>query len=401
MTPPPRTRNPRLEVIKGIARVGGHVAREGFTRQRARHVTAIPVSGKEVTREWLTAVICGEHPGAAVESFGTKDVSSGTSSRWAITVDYNETGRRAGLPSNLFAKTTVGFKQRLTLDLARVLEGEPNFFRHLRPHLGIEAPLGYHGAVDLRSGRSISLMEDVVATKGATFCSPQTPISREQIKDLLANMAAWHGRYWNAHELTRHAWLKVPSSHFGNLDRLIGMAKRAKAGAWRARTVLPEALLPLQDTLYRAFEQSLEMASEGPLTLLHGDSHIGNTYLAADGRMGFTDWQTVMRGSWAYDFTYTVVSGLTVADRRAWEHDLLAFYLERLGAAGGEAPAIGDAWLAYRQQALYPYFIWLTAIGRSVIQPKYQPDEISLAIIERAANAVLDLDPLSAVSGRG
>jgi hypothetical protein len=117
--------------------------------------------------------------------------------------------------------------------------------------------------------------------------------------------------------------------------------------------------------------------------------------------MGLTDWQIVMRGSWAYDFSYTVASGLTVEDRRAWEHDLLAFYLERLAAAGGEAPAMGDAWLAYRQQAIYPCFIWLATIGRSVIQPKYQPDEISLGIIERTANAILDLDPLGAVNGRG
>jgi hypothetical protein len=79
-----------------------------------------------VTREWLAAVICGGHPGAAVDSFETRDVSSGTSSRWSVTVGYNEAGRRADLPSNLFAKTTAGFKQRLTLDLAGILEGEPN-----------------------------------------------------------------------------------------------------------------------------------------------------------------------------------------------------------------------------------------------------------------------------------
>lgn len=115
--------------------------------------------------------------------------------------------------------------------------------------------------------------------------------------------------------------------------------------------------------------------------------------------MGFTDWQIVMRGSWAYDFAYIVTSGLAVADRRAWERQLLAFYLDRLRAAGVAAPAEDEAWFAYRQQALYPYFIWLATIGHSAIQPKYQPDEISLGIIERTANAVLDLDALGAVRG--
>jgi hypothetical protein len=46
---------------------------------------------------------------------------------------------------------------------------------------------------------------------------------------------------------------------------------------------------------------------------------------------------------------------------------------------------------------LYPYFIWLATIGHSAIQPRYQPDEICLGIIERTANAVLDLDAVKAL----
>ncbi|WP_268895636.1 hypothetical protein [Nocardia sp. CY41] len=39
----------------------------------------------------------------------------------------------------------------------------------------------------------------------------------------------------------------------------------------------------------------------------------------------------------------------------------------------------------------------MATIGHSAIQPKYQPDEISLGIIERTANAVLDLDAVNAL----
>jgi hypothetical protein len=116
--------------------------------------------------------------------------------------------------------------------------------------------------------------------------------------------------------------------------------------------------------------------------------------------MGFADWQIVLKGGWAYDVAYTITSGLSTDNRRDWEHELLAFYLERLAAAnGGQAPDFDSALLAYRQQALYPYFIWLATIGRSPIQPKYQPDEVSRAIISRTAAAVRDLDVLGAVGG--
>ncbi|NQE71227.1 hypothetical protein [Nocardia gamkensis] len=388
---------PVLEVVRGIARIGGHVAKETVTRQRARIPSDVPVTGREVTAEWLTAVLCGGHPGAEVDSFETQDVSAGTSTRWKLSVTYNAAGRAAGLPEELFAKTTAEFKQRLTLDLAGIIGGEPGFFTHLRPALDIEAPRGYHSAVDYRSGRTISLLEDIVSTKGATFCTPQTPIDRTEIEDLLRTMATWHARYWNDAELEAHRWLKPPRAHFANLDRLIGMSKRARVGARRAAAVIPETLAHDHDRLYHALQRSLEIASTGAQTFLHGDSHIGNTYRTSSGRMGFTDWQVVLRGSWAYDVAYVVGSGLAVQDRRDWERELLAVYLDHVAACGAPAPDFDTAWLAYRQQALYPYFIWLATIGHSAIQPRYQPDEICLGIIERTANAVLDLDAVKAL----
>ncbi|WP_330257029.1 aminoglycoside phosphotransferase family protein [Nocardia sp. NBC_00565] len=397
MEPQATARRPALAIVRGITRIGGHVAREAVVRPRAVEATDVPVIGREVTADWLTAVLCAGHPGAAVQTFASETASTGTSTRWKLNVTYNEAGRVAGLPENLFAKTTADFKQRLTLDLAGILAGEPGFFKHLRPELDIEAPRGFHSAVDERSGRSISLLEDIVSTKGASFCTPATPIGRAQTEDLLRTMATWHARYWDDQDLERHRWLKPPRAHFANLDRLIGMSKRSQVGARRAATVLPDILPAQHDRLYRALERSLEIASTGPQTFLHGDSHIGNTYITAAGRMGFTDWQVVLRGSWAYDFAYVVSSGLAVADRRAWERDLLTGYLERLAACGAPAPDFDTAWLAYRQQALYPYFIWLSTIGHSAIQPKYQPDEISLGIIERTAMTVLDLEAAQAV----
>ena len=58
---------------------------------------------------------------------------------------------------------------------------------------------------------------------------------------------------------------------------------------------------------------------------------------------------------------------------------------------------MADAWLEYRQHAFYNYIAWVFTMGRAAYQPEYQPDEYSLAIIERAANAIVDLDSFSAL----
>ncbi|MEV6340988.1 hypothetical protein AB0M12_40490 [Nocardia vinacea] len=153
------TRHPALAVVRGITRIGGHIAREAVTRPSALRAADVPVTGRELTTDLLTAVLCYNHLGAEVEAFAT-DKTSGSSTRWKLTVGYNEIGRVAGLPENLLAKTTADFEQQLTLDLAGALQGEPGFFKHIRPNVELEAPRCYHSAVDSQSGRSIPLLED-------------------------------------------------------------------------------------------------------------------------------------------------------------------------------------------------------------------------------------------------
>src|SRR3546814_3132016 len=49
------------------------------------------------------------------------------------------------------------------------------------------------------------------------------------------------------------------------------------------------------------------------------DAHVGNLYFDADGRAGYLDWQTVMRGCWAHDVAEFLGSALD-AEMRSEEH---------------------------------------------------------------------------------
>jgi len=147
----------------------------------------------------------------------------------------------------------------------------------------------------------------------------------------------------------------------------------------------------------------MRIASRGARTYLHGDLRIANTYIRRAGGMGIGDWQIGLQGCWVYEYAYLVASALEVEDRRVWERDLLNFYLDRLGAAGGEAIPREMAWLAYRQAFFYPSFAWVYTIGRSRLQPssrlqpKFQPDDVSLAMIERMSAAIDDLNSFAAI----
>jgi hypothetical protein len=383
--------------LRCLARVLAAEAHDRLRRRGPIKPGELPRSPRDLSAEWLTAALCSGTAGARVASVAVVGESTGTTSRATLELAYDETGVATRLPTRVFVKCTSTIAQRVMLGLGGFIEGEAGFYTHVRPELEIEAPVGHFAGVDRRSWRSVVGIEDVASTRGATFWQPSARVARESVEDLLACAAQWHGMLWDSSRLRGWRWLRTPAEHMELIDTLIGLADRRRAGAQRARAVIPSALRDRQADLYAALRRSMQIASQGPRTYLHGDLHIANTYLTAEGRMGVCDWQVGLQGSWAYDFGYLLTTALEVQERRAWERGLLESYLERLAAAGGPRIAWSEAWQAYRQATLYPYFAWVYTIGRSRLQPRFQPEATSLVMIRRIAAAIEDLDSLGAV----
>lgn len=59
----------------------------------------IPGSAESLTTEWLTSALCRGSVGAEVIGMEVTHASDGTSSRRAITVEYNRSGFRLGFPA--------------------------------------------------------------------------------------------------------------------------------------------------------------------------------------------------------------------------------------------------------------------------------------------------------------
>ncbi|GAA0615605.1 phosphotransferase [Sporichthya brevicatena] len=382
----------------GLARQATTVAaskvRERWRPQPARELTDVPGSAQDLTTDWLTAVLCRDVPGAQVTEFATPGGSSGTSERVALRLRYNDVGVEAGLPTELYLKLTASFRQRMILGGAGAIAGEATFFRHFRPRVEMKAPRGYWGAADTGTWKSVAVMEDIAASKGAVFSRPTTPMTRAQLEDLLQNLARCHGAFWDDPELPR---LRTPEEHFRTISTCIAMEARCRVGMKRARAVLAKRVDGEAGRLWEGTRRALTIATDAPRTLLHGDLHVGQTYETADGRMGLADWQIVLQGGWSYDFAYLVSTACEPEDRRAWERDLLEFYLDHLVEHGGRPPGLDEAWTAYCQLLFYPYTAWAFTIGRAAYQPRMQPESYCLAVLRRVSAAIEDNDAFRTV----
>lgn len=387
--------NPRLRLAAKAAIVGAHSATERWRPPSLVRLEDVPGSAADLNADWLTRVLCRDVPIAKVVAFSTPHGSSGTSERQALRVEYNGAGTAAGLPTELFTKTTKSFRQRMVLGGAGAIGGESHFYTRLRDKAAIEAPKGYWGRVDSASWRSITIMEDIVATKGVRFLTPTTGFTYDQIADLVSELALLHAPLWGDPDILG---LKTPADYLATTRVFLDIEKRCEVGMRRARDVIPERLQGQNRQLFEATVRSMELSSHHmPRTLLHGDAHAGQTYVTAAGKMGLGDWQAILQGGWAFDFAYLVNSGCEPEDRRRWQEDLLRLYVDTLRQAGGPTLGFDSAMLGYRQQSFWPYTAWAFTIGRAAYQPKMQPVETCLAVLRRTATAIDDLDAFEAL----
>ncbi len=389
----------KVKVAGQLARIGSHVVLERVRRPRPVMLTEIPPSVGALTTQWLTAALCRNHPGAWVTTVSIGSGSDGSTTRRTLRLDYNDAGLQAGLPISVFTKSTPHFTSRAVTVPSAALECEALFYDRIRPSLEIEAPIGYHTAVDLRSGRSMFLLEDVVESKGVTFGDPtQHYINRKRAEAIVETLATLHGNLWESPRFAGDlAIIKDAERWQRDVNDTIGFPRRTLIGFDRAEAAFPAEFVRRRADVWGAVMGSLARHKFGPQTLLHSDVHSRNWYLTADQGMGLYDWQLLSRGNWALDVAYALSSALTVDDRRDWERELIELYIDRLHAAGGPALSFDNAWLAYRQQPFHGLAFWLYTIGAGRLQPAMQPDEVSLANLERMTNMIVDLESFDAL----
>jgi thiamine kinase-like enzyme len=385
----------QLRFVGSVARVGAVVAGERLRpRGPVTDVATVPARIDELTPEWLTGALCAGVPGAHVTSFAFGEGSDGTSSRRAITVTYDAAGTSAGLPVDVYSKTTPSFVNRALIGVTGAAGAEALFYSRIRQHLDLGAPAGYFGGWEPRTCRSMVLIEDIVKTRGATFGNALTHVDRPGAESMVREMARYHGGLWQDPRLDRE-WTDLVDAKTwqDTFNTKTGMDRGALFAFRFAQDEIPAALRARAKDVRPAFAQSMRANVALPQTLLHQDVHPGNWFRLPDGSLNLYDWQGICKGNWALDFAYAITAGLTVEDRRAWERELLALYLQELGEAGGAPPTFDEAWLAYRQQQFHGLIFWTYTLLVGKLS-ELQPEDHVRMLIRRTSQAVVDLESL-------
>ena len=318
------------------------------------------------------------------------DGVASTADRLVLDLTYAP-GADAGLPTRMILKTMLASPHAPVT----MYENEVRFYRELRPELDIETPAVFGSSFDPPTGRFGLLLEDL-NVRDARFPSVLDPVSLTEVRALLGHLATLHARFWDSPRFaTDLSWLGSPTSGgmFKVFDQ-IGLAlieDQVARHPFKGDLIAPigRSLPELWSLLWRVQTQH----AAAPTTLLHGDPHLGNTYLLPGSRGGLLDWQLTIRGSWAHDVTYLIVTALDPDTRRDHQRDLLDEYLDNLHAAGvRDAPGSSDAFEQFRRAAL-----WGLVIGWLICPPENYGEPITAGNITRTAAAVIDLDTIAAI----
>jgi hypothetical protein len=267
--------------------------------------------------------------------------------------------------------------RRLVVKLARGVDdimgpfyrNEVAFYARLRNELDIEAPATFGADYDPISHRLGLVLEDLTE-RGAVFPNVLKPVTLPQVRALLSTLARLHARFWNSPRFIGDLdWLETHISG-GVADLMNNLAPayiQHEIDSQLFKTELVGKLATTGAELLAGVQAVQRHQSTLSQTVLHGDTHLGNTYLLAGSGPdapggGLLDWQLTVRGHHMHDVNYLITTALSIADRRVHERDLLAFYLDRLTAEGvSDLPPFDTTFREYRRALVWGVYIgWLT-----------------------------------------
>jgi hypothetical protein len=346
-------------------------------------LTALPTTVTGVDAPWVETALRTRFPNLEVRDMRVREVQFSTATRILVDLDFGPAG--LGVPAQLCVKG--GFDCDQYDKRAVTFRREARAYGELLPMVSVRRPACYFAALDEVNGQGVTITEDVVAAGGTANRALEAP-DVAAAAEYLDTLAMLHASTWDAPWLDRVPWLTVTLAEDDTLRHWwdVPELEHYLHEEGRAEVVDPALQDPVR--LLAMFHSLAPIAARRPRSVLHGDTHIGNSYRTAAGEAAFLDWQGVTQGPWARDVSYFMASNLTVEDRRAHERDLLAYYLGRLAHNGAAPPGLDEAWIEYRRWLIVPLLVWIRNSDRC------QSREANRLGAYRSSTAVMDLETL-------
>ncbi len=228
---------------------------------------------------------------------------------------------------------------------------EVSFYRELAATVAIHTPRAYAAVIDPATDDFVLLLADLApARQGDQLAG----CSLADAQIAMGEAAALHAPRWGDPALERLDWLAIrPAALAGMVDAMLptiiamflerfGTMLAPEHAAMIDR--LPAALIAMRGT------------RNAPVTVMHADFRLDNMMFDVGGctrPMATLDWQTVTAGPGLTDVAYFLAAGISTAERRAHEVELVRFYHTELIRRGVRNYGWDNCWRDYRRFTLH------------------------------------------------
>jgi hypothetical protein len=326
---------------------------------------------EDLTGDWLSQAL-----GVSITMVTVTEVIWGTATKVRLSVTY-EDGETL-MTQAICVKGALGDRFDGDLGDQSPYALEARFYSEFAPKLSCGLPRPLFASVDER-GQGLIILPDL-SLAGGRFGDPCCPLDVDQVAQALEMQARWHAAMWANPSEALDSLPQYSASRAAGEFLLSGAVWDAHFRLDTSPTLPP----PLQDRrrVADSFHSLWEFEDRHVKTLVHGDAHVGNTYVHRDGQVSFLDWQGVCAGALSLDVAYFIVGALTVGDRRTNERSLLAHYRRALGAGGGPGLDAEEQWLGYRRHCLHGLLWAVTPAWMQTVERCQAMTERYVAAIE-------------------
>ncbi|KAH7137332.1 kinase-like domain-containing protein [Dactylonectria estremocensis] len=341
----------------------------------------LPLTVEGLTATWFTKIL-----GKPVKDATVVEAIHGTASKILIALTFEDS---ADAPTRVCVKG--GFNPSLTSIpfMLSVYRLEAEFYYYIAPTIKMPLPPTIYSGTDAVTGQGIIVLADLKA-QGYTFGNPLEPWSVDRVRAGVEQLATLHASTWGS-KPEDFPWASETVSLRDAVLGLVSPGEWDKRFAGDAKPPVPEYMVD-RERITATFQALWKPSNSRLNCLVHGDAHIGNTFISPAGEPGFLDWQVIHTGSAMHDVAYFIIGSLTIEERRNHEKELLKHYLDALHRGGAPKLQLDEVWDEYRKHAFHG-FAW------SLAGPMMQSREIVDVMTERHCAAIVDHKSIELLEG--
>ncbi|MEZ4334440.1 MAG: phosphotransferase [Myxococcota bacterium] len=304
-----------------------------------------------------------------------------------------ERDETASPPATLYAKLPCA--ELATRAFAKAVgfwETEVAFCQRIAHRAPIRVPRVY--AAVQRGARFVLLLEDVQALPGALLFINRDMAqgtTLERARRCVESFAALHAGFHGLGEVEREALLPRrlhPYLSAGGRARMRALNAAAIDRAWRAAPdVFTRAHAAIAHEAIAKWDALMRIWYAEPLTLIHGDSHLGNCFeyaTPAGPTIGMLDFQGVQWCRGMRDVQYFLINSLEPALLARHEEALVDHYVASL-AERGVALDARDAREQYRAFAFQTLMVAVVSLGLGSLTERAETVD---AVLRRSVAAI-------------